>query len=275
MDIEKLIEKSGITETELTSLIKQYKKNPPRERYKSYNIELRSYNVKLGILADLHIGHNCYRPDILKDACYNFDKKKVEAVVIVADILEGLSGRDGHLFELTHLGATQQIDYAVEQLKQIQQPVYFILASGSHDGWYMTKGNMGLDIAKELELRLPNFKCLGWDNATLNLEDKVSINLNHPGDGTAYAVSYKLQKYLISLMPEAPDIALEGHYHKHMYMQYMGIHAMECGTLEEQTIFMKKKQTPAMLGYTIADIYVDKNKGVRKFVPEMFTFNKL
>ena len=190
------------------------------------------------------------------------------------DITEGMSGREGHIYELSHLGVSNQINYAVEQLSQIGVPIYAITATNSHDGWSSSKGNQGFEVGPELERRIKNFNFLGYDEADLELDNGLKLKLTHPGDGTAYAVSYKLQKYINALAGgKKPDILLQGHYHKAMYMFYRNIHAFDSGTLCEQTIFMKKKQTPAMLGYWIIEAVVDKkNGGVDKIKPEFVPF---
>jgi hypothetical protein len=268
--LENLIKTSKLSEDEIKSLLKNH---PPKRTYTERNIEANSYHTKIGVVSDLHMGHNKYRPDILKDAIHNFEKSKIDFVCIPGDICEGMSGRDGHIYELTHTGASQQLDYATEQLSQIQHPIYAITASHSHDGWFMNKGDMGLDVGVELERRIPNFTYLGCDDATLNLQTGIKINMIHPGGGTAYALSYKLQKHINSLSGgEKPNVLLQGHYHKAIYMLYRNVHAFESGCLEDQTKFMKKIGTPAMTGYWIIDIYANKKKSVDKIIPEFYPF---
>jgi hypothetical protein len=156
-------------------------------------------------------------------------------------------------------------------LSQIEQPIYGITAKNSHDGWFSSKNNMGFEVGPELEEKIKNFNFLGYDEADLNLENGLKIRMTHPGGGTAYAISYKLQKYINSLSGgQKPNMLFQGHYHKADYLFYRNIHAYDSGTLESQTNFMKKKGTPAMLGYWVIDVRANK-KGVdsvrNEFIP--------
>jgi len=131
---------------------------------------------------------------------------------------------------------------------------------------------MGLEVGPELAKRVKNLEFLGYDEVDLKLDNGIKIRMTHPGDGTAYAVSYKAQKYINALPGgQKPDINIQGHYHKAMYMFYRNIHHFDAGTLCDQTIFMRKKQTPAMTGYWIIDAWSNK-KGVDKIKSEFVPF---
>jgi hypothetical protein len=257
-----------IDSKQLSELIKGKPK-----KYNEISIGINDKHVLFGVLSDLHIGHECYRPDILEHAVKTFNNKGVEFILIPGDVLEGNSGRDGHIFELTHIGATAQLNYGVSELSKFKQPIYGIIASNSHDGWFSGKGNMGLDIGEELQKRLKNFNYLGLDEADLKLDNKLVIRMIHPGGGTAYAYSYKIQKYVNSLSGgKKPNLIFEGHYHKLLYLMYRNIHCYEAGTLESQTKFMKKIGTSANLGYWIVDVSVGKHGGVNSVTNTLYPF---
>lgn len=265
------LDKNGMTERELNKLIKKKGFSEPQQ-FNTRRLPHRGKHVKFTVVSDLHLGHKNYRPDILDHAIRNSNKQGSEFFCIPGDIIEGMSGREGHIYELEHIGASNQLNYAVDQLSQIKQPIYGITATNSHDGWYSSKNNMGFEVGPELERRISNFNFLGYDEADLDLASGLTIRMTHPGDGTAYAVSYKAQKYLNALSGgKKPNINLQGHYHKAMYMFYRNVHHFDAGTLCDQTIFMKKKQTPAHLGYWIIDAWLDK-KGVDRIKSEFVPF---
>lgn len=85
------------------------------------------------------------------------------------------------------------------------------------------------------------------------------------------AISYKLQKYVNAISGgNKPNVLFSGHYHKAIYLFYRNIHCFEAGTICDQTPFMKKIGTPAMVGYWLIDVVMDK-AGVERltsvFVP--------
>ena len=269
-DLESILEKHNITPKELELLLKQKGKGDFKIGIQE-KIPFNSKRLKFGVISDLHIGHKNFREDVLDHAIKYFNYQKAEFVLIPGDILEGMSGREGHLYELSHLGATNQMNYAIDLLSKIEKPVYAITATNSHDGWYSSKNNMGFEVGPKLQEAIKDFKFLGYDEADLLLDSGLKIRMTHPGDGTAYAISYKLQKYINSITGgDKPHILFQGHYHKAEYLFYRNIHGFDAGTLQNQTIFMKKKQTPAMVGYWMVDVRSGKNgvDSVRsEFVP--------
>jgi hypothetical protein len=267
MDVKQFCAQRGISLPDLEKLLKG---TPPRDVHRK--IDLDSPHVRFTVVSDLHIGHKCYRPDVLRHAIEMSRNFRSQFWLIPGDILEGMSGRDGHVYELNQIGASNQLEYAVRELSQIHTPTFAITASNSHDGWYNSKGNMGLDVGPELERRVPDFEFMGLDEATLNLKG-VQIRMTHPGDGVAYALSYKGQRYLNSLSGgQKPAIVFQGHYHKAMYMFYRNVHFFDAGTLCDQTNFMKKKGTPAMVGYWLVDVVPDKKGGVDRITPQFVPF---
>jgi len=271
--VQSLMEKNDLTAEDIKRLIKSAGKGVPKTGIcKKMPYEKNNGYIKFGVLSDLHMGHKCYQPKILEHAVKTFNKEKVEFVCIPGDILEGMSGREGHVYELEQIGATAQLKYGVEQLKKIKQQIYAITATNSHDGWFSSKNNMGFEVGPELERQVPNFEFLGYDEAEIVTKPGMKIRLSHPGDGTAYAISYKLQKYLNAISGgKKPDILLQGHYHKAEYLFYRNVHAFDAGCLEAQTTFMKKKQTPAMLGYWVIEAWGNK-KGVDRIRPMFVPF---
>ena len=266
--------KQGITVDEASRLINLIKKPNHSERsYGKTKLDIPDKHIKYGVISDTHMGSKDYRPDILEHAIKRFDKEGVDFVLHTGDILEGMSGREGHIYELTHLGATAQMKYAVEQLSQINQQIYAITATNSHDGWFSNKGNTGFEVGPELDTKIKNFNFIGYDEVDVETDGGAKIRLLHPGGGTAYAISYKMQKYINSLSGgDKPQIIHEGHYHKLNYLFYRNIHAFDAGALQAQTNFMKKKGTPSMLAYTIVDLYLDKDGSVNSIKPEFVTF---
>ena len=271
MVLEKILRESGLNEKQAIQLIRGLQHAPKSREVRSLPLDLPG--LRFTVISDLHIGHRDYRPDILEHAIKYAKVNRSEFFLIPGDILEGMSGREGHIYELNMLGATKQLDYGEQQLKQIPVPIFAITATNSHDGWFSAKNNAGFEIGPELERRMGGkFRFMGYDEADLTFKNGLKIRITHPGDGVAYAVSYKLQKYINSLSGgQKPDLLFQGHYHKAMYMFYRNIHAFESGTLCQQTPFMKKKMTPAMLGYWFIEVRFG-GRGVQSIKPEFIPF---
>jgi DNA polymerase II small subunit/DNA polymerase delta subunit B len=266
--LDKILNKHNITQSELELILKQTTK-PKINTHNQVEHNYSGKHLKIGIVSDLHLGHKKLDMKCLDDCINIFNKKCVDAIYCPGDIIEGMSNREGHYHELNVLGVSNQLDYATEVLDKFKKNFYFIL--GNHDLWSMNKSNQGVHIGKELERRLSNVHYLGDMVADIKLNNNIKMRLTHEGN-SAYALSYSLQKRINALEGgNKPNILLNGHLHKFIYMFYRNIHAFECGTLERQTDFMAMKGSPAHVGFLELDIWYDKNS-IKKLQPTFYPY---
>ncbi len=262
--LKKLLENTQLTDREVQTLLTS---TPQRQVKRTYNHSNGKRDL-FGVISDSHIGHIMFDESLLEHVAKTFKSIGIERVYHVGDILEGMSGRDGHVYELAQVGFSQQITYAEQLFNEYLSPfeVYGII--GNHDEWYMKKNNGGVNVGEELEKRVSHFTFLGNNEADIKLSNNVKMKLFHPGDGTAYATSYKLQKLIESFEGGSkPNILFEGHYHKALYMFNRNVHAFESGTLCGQTGWMRGKKIPAHKGAWIVDLKTGK-RGIEQITPQ-------
>ena len=266
-DIEKIVEKYGLTANELDRVLGSHKNEAPKKSqlFKDYF----ENHTKIGIFSDCHIGHEMFDEPFFEHMVRTFKKEGVEKIYQVGDILEGMSGRDGQIYELSEIGYSNQMKKAVKMFDMLKDfQVYGI--DGNHDGWYQKKNNGGVIVGEELEEKVKHYFNLGQMEADVEMRPGVTMKLYHAGDGTAYAVSYKMQKLMESFTGgEKPNIVLSGHYHKALYMFNRNIHGLEAGTMCGQTSWMRGKKIPAHKGFWVVDIALGKG-GVGKFAPAFY-----
>lgn len=272
-ELLKELRKRKIAPKEMAIVLKSLRGVNPK-KYIPKKIDFPDNHIKFGAFSDAHMGHKDYRPDVLMKMILDGKKQGIEFWVNAGDTMEGMSGREGHIYELDYLGYSAQMDFFVNQFKRFRIPIYSIEAQGSHSGWYKNKGNMGLNIGEEMERRSKHYKFIGYDEQDIILDNGLKIRLRHPGGGTAYAISYKMQKHILSMSGgKKPHVLIQGHFHKMNHMFYRNIHGFDAGCLCDQTPFMKKLDTPAHVGYWILDVnmYRNKKRGVERvdsqFVP--------
>ncbi len=105
-------------------------------------------------------------------------------------------------------------------------------------------------IVRAIRLKNPPKK-----HSKKHISGGTTLALIHPSGGTAYALSYKPQKWAESLSGgKKPDIAGIGHFHKIEQLFYRNIHIFQTGTFESQTPFMARKGLAAMVGAWILSI---------------------
>lgn len=262
------LQKHNLSLSEVKQLAKGTTRYKPNTRQQHKHVS-RAKHTRIGVMSDIHYGHRMFREDVFYDALERFNKSDIDCVYCPGDLIEGMSNRDGHIYELAEVGVSNQLDGITKLLSELEKPFRFVL--GNHDLWSMKKGNQGVHIGVELERRVPNAEYLGDMNADIDLGYGNILRLTHEGSAS-YALSYSLQKRINALEGGTkPNVLLNGHIHKAIYMYYRNIHAIESATLESQTEFMAMKGTPAHVGFWVVDITHDKD-GVRTFTPTLHPY---
>lgn len=274
------IEDLNLNKHEIKKVISNLSRVNPL-KYIPVEVKMPEYETKFGVFSDCHIGHSCYRRDVLHHAIESWRRQDIDTVFNCGDTIEGMSNRQGHIYELDYIGWSSQMRAFEEEFQPFVDygiDVFSIEAETSHSGWSKVKSNQGIETGEELDRRSKAYKFIGYNEQDYKMvfdNLPVSIRLKHPGGGTAYAFSYKMQKYVNSISAgNEPDAVFEGHFHKINYCFLRNIHALDVGCVQEQTPYMKRKGTPAHLGYITVNMEVEINESVtiRRFQPEYTTF---
>ena len=226
--------------------------------------------VRFGLIGDTHIGskytqfthlHNFY--DILTS-------EGVTDVYHAGDVTEGLKMRVGHEYELYEISADEMRDDVVKNYpKRDGITTHFI--TGNHDASLYKQ--VGYDIGPAIATARPDMSYLGRDCALVNLTPKCTLELRHPWDGTAYALSYKPQKMIEAMESDSkPNILAIGHYHKAEYLFYRNVHAFQTGCFQSQTPFTRGKGISVHIGGWIITVKVDETGTIRAISPTFIPY---
>jgi len=230
-------------------------------------VSFQGERVRIGALSDTHYGSIHTDPNHTFQAFEEFAKEDVDFIVHCGDVTEGMSHRQGHVYELSHIGYTSQKEEACRILGQAPAPMYLI--DGNHDRWYV-KSN-GAYIVQSIADKL-GYTYLGQDEGDISLKGRATLKLWHGEDGSSYALSYRLQKIIESLSGgEKPNVLMAGHVHKCVYIFERNIHTYGVGTMQRQTKWMRGKRIAAHVGFWIIDIWVGKT-GVAKSTGTWYPF---
>jgi hypothetical protein len=158
----------------------------------------------------------------------------IDTVYHTGDIDEGEQMRVGHQYECYEQGADDHVREIVRIYpKREGITTYFI--TGNHDASIIKR--CGYDIGYPIANQRTDMKYLGQSGAVINLTPNCTLELRHPIDGTAYAVSYKMQKLIESMSGgEKPNILAVGHYHKMEYIFYRNVHCFQTGCFLPQAM---------------------------------------
>ena len=203
----------------------------PLKENEVYKIPNNLNHLKLLLISDTHLGSKYDRLDILKYLYIKAEKAGVNYVLHSGDLTEGFSGRPQQIYELKEPSYTGQRDYVIKNYPKSSIPTYII--AGNHDLWWIKR--CGADIVKDICDNREDLHYLGSDCEDLEI-GKLRIRMFHGVGGSAYAKSYKTQKYLDSIpVEERPHILQTGHTHQAFYMKQGKTHCFQTSCLQDLT----------------------------------------
>ena len=231
------------------------------KRVRPYEVPVRSADssIRFGLISDLHIGSLYQRADALKAFYEGLAAEGITRVLCAGDVVDGRNVYKGQEFELHPHGRSwpEQRDMFADLVPKIKG-METIFISGNHDASY--KRQIGLIAGEELQRVRPDWKFIGQDVGDVVLKTKsgtpFKVRLVHPGGGTAYAISYRLQKFIEAIPGgEKPDMVAIGHYHKAEYLpHFRNVSGFQTGTFQALTPFMASRASAAHVGGWIVEV---------------------
>jgi len=238
---------------QLTTALAKMKKRTERNIH-----DYQSEPIRFGLVSDTHLGSLFANTDLLDFAYDYFAEEGITQVYHSGDILAGEHMYRGQEYELAYIGADTQILNCIEHYPR-REGIITHFITGNHDHSYWKRA--GISVGEKIEAQRSDMIYLGMDEADVILEsggNSIVLRLFHPAKGTAYAISYQIQKFIESLSGgHKPNIACIGHYHKTEYLFYRNIHAFQSGCVEHQTPFMRGRNIAAMMGFWIIEVVIN------------------
>lgn len=226
--------------------------------------------IKIAIMGDTQIGSKYTQWTHLKNFYDICAEEGIKDIYHTGDVTDGLKMRPGHEYELYEVSADEMIDDVVANYpKRDGITTHFI--TGNHDASIYKQ--IGYDIGTAIANKRSDMKYLGRDCAVIYLTPNCKLELRHPWDGTAYALSYKTQKIVESMESDSkPNILAVGHYHKAEYLFYRNVHVLQSGCFQSQTPFTRGKGISVHLGGWILTIKVEADGTIKSIAPQFIPY---
>lgn len=224
-----------------------------------------------GFTSDNHLGSKYSRLDVVNDLYDQFAAQGVDRVFNAGNWVDGEARFNMH--DLLVHGMDAQLRYLAENYPRRDGIVTHAVAGDDHEGWWCQRE--GVDIGRYAENVMraqgrDDWVDLGYMECYVRLVNAQSgestmLHVMHPGGGSSYAVSYTVQKIVEGYDGgDKPAVLLAGHYHKLSYNMVRNVHAIQTGTTEDQTPFMRKKKLSAHVGGGICRLTQDPATGAIK-----------
>lgn len=251
------------------------------ETHDSERIDISKFKgkqIRIGLTADNHLCSKYYRADVLNALFDIWQQQDITEVYQCGNMIDGEGSFNRHDLAVPP-GIESQIDYFIKNWPQREGITTRFVCGDDHEGWY-TK-NFGADVGAAMmhAAKLAGRKDLDYlgymeHDVIFNAKNGCcKMRVIHAGGGTAYALSYNVQKIVESYQGgEKPNILLVGHFHKASYEYPREVHVVQAGCTQDQTPFMRKKRLQAMVGGWTVSFTIDDNGIVHDFMPQFHAF---
>lgn len=228
--------------------------------------------IKFAIIGDTQLGSKYTQLTYLHEFYDLCVREGIKDVYHTGDLTDGVKMRPGHEYDLYVSSADDMLDDVVKNYPR-RDGIMTHFITGNHDASLYK--HVGYDIGKSVAKERPDMHYLGRDCAIVYLTPNCTLELRHPWDGTAYALSYKIQKMIEAMESDSkPKILAVGHYHKCEYLFYRNVHALQTACFQGQTPFTRGKGISVHLGGWIVTIEVDDAGTIQSFNPKFIPFYK-
>lgn len=236
-----------------------------------------------GACGDQHLGSKYARLEV-NEALYDaFADAGAEVVFNTGNWIDGEARFNVH--DLRVHGMDAQLRHLAEVYPQRDGITTYAVAGDDHEGWYAQREGIDIGWYAEQAFRKAgrtDWINLGYMEAPVRIVSpdtgtSAILSVVHPGGGSAYALSYAIQKIIESLDGgEKPAIGLYGHYHKLWSGNIRNVWCVQTGTGQDQTPFMRKKRLEAHVGGYVCKATQDPRTGaiVRFQAEALRYFNK-
>ena len=221
-------------------------------------------------MSDTHIGSIYTDVSYIYSAFDKFAERGVDMVCHCGDVFEGMSNRPGHVYELSDIGYSEQLEKGREIFSHwTDTPIYMI--DGNHDRWYIKSS--GAVIVDALCDGQNNLKYIGHDEGDIKLKGSpATIRLWHGEDGSSYAFSYRIQKIVESFSGgDKPSVLVCGHVHKAYYCFDRNVHCLSAASIQKQSKWMRGKRLAAHTGFWVVELIINKS-GVGSMTSTFYPF---
>jgi predicted phosphodiesterase len=223
---------------------------------------LRGDRIRIGVISDTHFGSKFQQPSLLVEHLRYMKRRKVDAIMVGGDVTDGSTRmHPGFEYELWAHGSDAQLQAAAEVLvpeaQRMKVPWYFI--GGNHD--FSHWKSAGVDVVSGLCDQSDWFRYIqpGGPNARGSTGHvkvgRLLVQICHPHMGSAYALSYRPQKWIEQLSSEnKPHLVLMGNFHKCLQLDYRNVFALLLPSFQAQSAWMASKGISSYIGSVILEV---------------------
>lgn len=219
--------------------------------------EVKVHETQFGLIGDTHLGSKFQQLTYLWDFYEYCAKQGIKTVLHAGDMTDG-NGHlyRGHQFEMFLHGFREQREYVIENYPKVDGVKTYVIMGNHDESWIKSSD---INIVEQIAKGREDIDYIGRLGAYIFIE-KARAYLIHPVGGSAYAQSYKAQKFIESFSSEnKPQLFFLGHWHFALQGFIRNIHYLLTGCFQAQTPYELVRGLHPALGGWILKFSLDKD----------------
>lgn len=185
--------------------------------------KFKGKQIRIGLTADNHLGSKYYRADVLNALFDIWKKQGITEVYQCGNMIDGECRFNRHDLVVPS-GIESQVDYFIKHWPQRDGITTRFVCGDDHEGWY-TKC-YGADVGKAImhaarDAGRSDLEYLGYMEHDVTFHaahGKCKMRVIHAGGGSAYAISYSVQK-IVECVPLHSEILTKAGWRKYDEIQ--------------------------------------------------------
>lgn len=232
---------------------------------------------RYGVVSDSHVANRNSRLDVLNAVYDVYEEEGIKIVLHAGNLVDGEF--KGNRSELLAHGVEGQLCFTADNYPRREGIQTDFISANCHEGWWARY--IGFDIGRHMhntfhDLGRDDLVWMGHVERDLALHpdnERAVLRVFHPGDGSAYAISYPMQKHVERWQGgEKPWACIFGHYHKYGANYIREVFCLQPGAACDQTLFMRLKKLGADVGACILEIHLTPYGGIARVKHEWLPF---
>ena len=226
---------------------------------------------KIAVISDIRAGSKCEQFRIINDMFVNFQKQGVTDVFVLGNLIEGkYTGKTFQKFgkSLITNDGIAQTEHFIDSFPHIDGITIHII-TGNLDHSFPKQLNVGEYIASKRD----DIVYLGPKSCNV-MFNNVSIHMEQVKDGSAYTISYPIQKYVRSMSnSEKYDVLmLSGEMNYQYFPELNGMQVFSIPSCVSRTPLMIDNNQSNTIASCTFEIEFNKNGKLKRLVPMVSTY---
>ncbi len=233
---------------------------------------------RVAVCGDLHFGSKQAQPTLFLEFVDKMFNEEIKTLIILGDIVEGLSKRDGSVHHRFLHSIDNIYDYTAEKFDQFADNFEKIhIIEGNHDAT-LNKRDDGFDLCRHLS---DDFRTIHYHPTPISSINPVTI------DGGVHAIMYhgsgnctknltqRTRTKTIDFLNMGREFSclLAAHCHRSSFDKWLNVYGISVGCFQTITDYLATKGMVPEIGGTVLEYNINRKGKICNLIPIQYNYD--